>query len=129
MRDEEKGFGGIGDGTAAEAGDYGAAAGSEIEKFGGDAFPGEDAGDVLGGSLFVAGRIGGVDLKEVDEPVLGLQREGCGVSHRRGGLAKARGGKFLRDLGVQIAAKEGGEDEQNENRKRNVPAEHLNTPI
>ena len=74
--DEKKRAGGIGDGAAAEAGDDGTAAGCEIENVGWDALLGENAGDVFCGGLFVARGIRGVDLDQINEPVLRLQCKG-----------------------------------------------------
>jgi hypothetical protein len=84
----------------------------EIEQVGGDAFLGENAGDVFCRGLFVAGGIGGVDFDELDKPVLRFQSKGYRVTDERRCLRDAQGGRLLRHLRIQIAAQESGQEQQ-----------------
>src|SRR5712671_6494673 len=80
MSDQEQGTRRIGNGGAAQAGDQGAAPGRDFEKFGRDSLFFQNAGDIFCGSLFVTGRVGGVDLNELRQPNESFPRERDGVS-------------------------------------------------
>ncbi len=77
---QEQGAGRIGHGAGGEASDDESAAGSAFENFRGDAFFGEDGGDIFCGYQFVAWGIGGVDAQQALQPA---ERVNLNLGERR----------------------------------------------